>query len=306
MRPEALHDAYVLTGPTASGKTAVGVRLAERLGGEIISMDSMALYRGMNVGTAKPTAAERARVGHHLVDVREPWQPASVAWWLAEAGEAAAAIRGRGRQVLVVGGTALYLKALAHGLFEGAPIDAELRARLEATPLPELYARLQTVDPPAAARLHANDKKRIVRALEVYEQTGTPMSAHQRQFAQPAAWRRPPVWLDLPRAALYRRIEARIDAMMSHGLLHEVRDLGNLPLPLSREARQALGYKELLDHLAGKCSLSEAVARIKTRSRNFAKRQLSWFRNWPGMVRVPLEEGEDPEAVANRVTAVWS
>jgi len=306
MPSDTFADAYVLTGPTASGKTAAGVCLAELLSAEIISMDAMALYRGLDMGTAKPTADERARVPHHLIDVREPWEPASVAWWLAEAKRAAEEIRRRGRRVLFVGGTALYLKTLQHGLFEGPPVDPALRAELESASALDLHARLQAVDPLTAARLHPHDKKRIVRALEVFAQSGRRLSDLQRQFDQPPAWRHPPVWLDLPREALYRRIDRRVDAMLRQGLLEEVRRLAALPRPLSREARQALGYKELLDHLAGCCTLEQAAERIKTRSRNFAKRQLSWFRNWRGLVRLSVAEDEPAAQVARRVLQAWA
>src|SRR4051812_29034123 len=178
----------ILTGPTGSGKSALGVALAERLGAEIVSMDSMALYRGMDIGTAKPTAAERRRVPHHLIDVLDPWESASVAWWLERAAACCRAIEERGKRVLLVGGTPLYLKALLHGLFDGPGRDPAIRERLtreaETTGLQALHARLARVDPAAAARLHPNDLRRVIRALEVWEITGQPISARQRQWPQ--------------------------------------------------------------------------------------------------------------------------
>ena len=288
MTPDPFLNVYVLTGPTGSGKSALALELAERLGAEIVSMDSMALYRGMDVGTAKPSAADRRRVPHHLIDVLDPWESASVAWWLGRADAAVRDIEARGKRVLVVGGTPLYLKALLHGLFDGPPADAALRRRLEADAArygpADLHRRLAEIDPVSAARLHPNDVRRTVRALEVWELTGRPLSAWQTQWSAPARpdGDRPPVlWLDLPRQELYDRINARVGRMIDEGLVEEVRALRNLARPLSREAAQALGYKEMFDHLDGRATLAEAVERVRSRSRRFAKRQLTWFRQMP-------------------------
>jgi tRNA dimethylallyltransferase len=287
MLPPPFADALVLTGPTGSGKTDLALVLAERLDAEIVAVDSMTLYRGMDVGTAKPTPEERQRVPHHLIDVLDPWESASVAWWLRQAETVCRAIEGRGKRALFVGGTPLYLKALLCGLFDGPPADAALRARLtqeaERSGPAVLHQRLAAVDPAAAARLHPNDVRRVIRALEVWELTGRPLTSWQRQW--PAAASTPTtdsgrvVWLDLPRERLYERIDARVEGMAAAGLVEEVR---RLPRPLSREAAQALGYKETFDYLDGRATLQETLARIKTRSRNFAKRQLTWFRHLPG------------------------
>jgi len=283
-------NAFVLTGPTGAGKSRLALTLAERLGAEIVSMDSMALYRGMDIGTAKPDADERRRVPHHLLDVHDPWESASVAWWLRRAAACCREIEGRGRRVLFVGGTPLYLKALLHGLFDGPPADAALRRRLaeEAERLgpAALHARLSDADPAGAARLHPNDVRRVVRALEVHELTGRPMSAWQTQWARRPAGGRPVLYLNPPRPELYARIDARVRRMIADGLVDEVRALRQLPRPLSREASQALGYKELFGHLDGKASLEESVERIQTRSRRFARRQLTWFRSIAACVAV--------------------
>jgi tRNA dimethylallyltransferase len=288
MVPEVFHNVLILTGPTGSGKTQLGLELAERLGAEIISADSMALYRGMDIGTAKPTAEERRRVPHHLLDVLDPWESASVAWWLARAAECGRDIIRRGKRALFVGGTPLYVKALLFGLFEGPPGDAEVRRRLteeaEQTGRQALHERLGRVDPVTAARLHCNDVRRVVRALEVWELTGRPISAWQTQWPGDRD-AQPPVkafWLDLPRDELYARIDERVRRMFAAGLVDEVRALRRLPRPLSREAAQALGYKEVFAHLDGKAGLDETVGLIQQRSRNFAKRQLTWFRHLPG------------------------
>ncbi len=301
MAPDAFRNALVLTGPTGSGKTALGLDIAEALGAEIVSMDSMALYRGMDIGTAKPTPLERRRLTHHLIDVLEPWESASVAWWLEGAGECVRDIERRGRRVLFVGGTPLYLKAMLLGLFDGPAADEAIRHRLTAQAREHgpaaLHQRLAQVDPATAARVHPNDIRRTIRALEVWELTGRPMSAWQTQWnaergapsaeRKSAALRAPRsalpsvVWLDLPREELYPRIDRRVEAMFAAGLVEEARALRQLPRPLSREASQALGYKEVFAFLDGQATLEQTVAEIQLRSRNFAKRQITWFRHLP-------------------------
>jgi tRNA dimethylallyltransferase len=314
MTPDVFRHALILTGPTGSGKSRLALELAPRLDAEIVCMDSMTLYRGMDVGTAKPTPAERAAVPHHLLDVLDPHESASVAWWLDRAAEVVKEIEGRGKVALFVGGTPLYLKALRHGLFDGPPADAELRARLEEEARQcgnqALHERLAAVDPASAKKLHPNDVRRIVRALEVYELTGRPMSEYQTQWdegreARSASEGRGEdpslalrascdpgdrcLCLDLARDELYRRIDARVLQMIRDGLVEEVRRLRRLDRPLRREAAQALGYKELFAHLDGAAPLEEAVRQIQTRSRNFAKRQLTWFRHLAGCKMVSAQ-----------------
>lgn len=297
MSSDVFSDALILTGPTGCGKTALGVELAERLGAEIISMDSMALYRGLDIAAAKPSSSERQRVPHHLLDVLEPWQSATVHWWLGQAARCCQDIKARGRRVLFVGGTALYLKALLRGLFDGPGADPAVRQRLEEEEMQRgrghLHAKLGQVDPPSAARLHPNDVRRIVRALEVWETTGRPISEWQQQWnparslpLSPEAEERGEevprcLCLDRPREELYARINARVEKMVAEGLVEEIAALRQLPQPVSREAAQAVGYREIGAYLDEKIDLSTAVAQIQLRSRQFAKRQLTWFRQLP-------------------------
>jgi tRNA dimethylallyltransferase len=289
MMRDPFQDVLVLTGPTGSGKSELALELVERLDAEIIALDSMTLYRGMDIGTAKPTAAEQRRVRHHLLDVLDPWESANVAWWLSRAADCTRDIQARGKRVLFVGGTALYLKALMYGLFSGPPADLALRQRLldeaETAGPAVLHARLARIDPATAARLHPNDVRRVVRALEVNELTGRPLSTWQTQWRRAETHTEPAspqvLALDLPRRELYARIDTRLDHMMEAGLVDEVRALGALGRPLSREAMQALGYKEIFAYLDGGATLKETTERIKQRSRNFAKRQLTWFRHIP-------------------------
>jgi tRNA dimethylallyltransferase len=317
--PSAFADALILTGPTGSGKSAVALELAERLNGEIVSADSMTLYRGMDIGTAKPTRAERDRVPHHLIDVLDPWEAGNVAWWLDRAAAACADIRRRGRVPLIVGGTPFYLRAIVSGLFDAPPADPAVRARLEADAVAvgneAFHARLTTVDPVAAARLHPNDVRRVVRALEVWELTGQPISSFQQTWdtpnfvpsdrpGGPVSHREtvPTVVLDWPRDSLYRRIDARVEAMLAAGWPDEVRRLQQLPLPLGKEASQALGYRELLAHDRGDGpAWPDVVASIQMRTRQFAKRQLTWFRQFPRCVFVPAAG----PALADRILQVW-
>jgi tRNA dimethylallyltransferase len=285
--------ALVLTGATASGKSALALRIAETCAAEIIALDSMTLYRRMDIGTAKPSPADRRLVAHHLIDVLDPAEEASVAWWLERALAAAADIAARGKRALFVGGTGLYLKALLFGLFEGPGADPAVRRRLEAEAsapggLDSLWRRLQEVDPTAASRLHANDLRRVVRALEVWEATGRPLSSWQTEWKEEGGPASPlPVfWLDPPRADLHRRINRRTLEMLARGWLDEARSLLELRPPPGPTASQAVGYRELFEHLRGERTLAEATERIQARTRQFAKRQVTWFRHLPGCVPV--------------------
>jgi tRNA dimethylallyltransferase len=303
--PPAL-DCWFLTGATASGKTAVGVELAGRIGAEIVSLDSMALYRGMDVGTAKPTARERDTVPHHLIDVLDPHEHFSLARYLEVAHRAVDEIQRRDRQALFVGGTPLYLKGLLRGIFRGPPADWHLRARLEEEARnhgPDfLHRRLAQVDSAAAERLHPNDSRRLIRALEVYEKTGRPISQLQQQFHTGRDAHQCRVFvLDWPTPQLNARIDRRVDEMFAAGLVDEVRTLLDRPRPLSKTAAQAVGYRELIEHLQGQRGLAETIALVKTRTRRFAKRQRTWFRSLSECRFVPVEVPLDPAETARKI-----
>lgn len=279
-------DCWVLAGPTAAGKTAVALELAALAPVEIISCDSMQVYRGMDIGTAKPTPEERARVPHHLIDVVEAWEDFSVGRYVELASAAIASVEARGRRPLVVGGSSLYLKALFWGLFEGPPRDeavrAELRAEAEARGVEALHARLAEVDPETAAWVHARDELRIIRALEVFRLTGRPISAYQQQFKGEPSRPCRMVGLSWPRAALYERIDARVAQMVREGFVEEVRAIlarGGL----GPQARQAVGYRHIAACLAGRCSLAEAVSETQKASRRLAKHQWTWLKHFPGI-----------------------
>jgi tRNA dimethylallyltransferase len=279
-------DCWILSGPTAAGKTALALDLARRLDAEIVSVDSMAVYQGLDIGTAKPSPSERARVEHHVIDVVPPSEPYSVARWLADAAAAVETIRSRGRQILFVGGTPLYLRALRDGL---APLPADdpvfrrgLLEEIEVHGSAALHSRLATIDPAAAARIHPNDVKRIVRALEVSHATGRPLSDAFAPVADPIFESRMMI-VDLPRRLLVDRIDRRVDAMFAAGLIDEVRR-ADASGGLGPTARQAAGYAECLDLLAGRVPLAEAVRLTKQRTRQLAKRQLTWLRSFKGAV----------------------
>lgn len=276
-------DCWFLSGPTASGKSALAIPLARRLGAEIVSVDSMAVYRGLDIGTAKPDAAERASVPHHLVDVVDPAERYSVARWLADATWALADCRSRGRAILFVGGTPLYLRALRDGLAPLPPADANLRDRLaaeaEASGPEILHAKLGAIDPPAAARIHPRDAKRIIRALEVAELTGRPLSAAFAPASDPLFEARLLI-VDLPRATLYARIDRRVERMFATGIVEETQAALARPGGIGPTASQAAGYTEAIDLLAGRIDRAEAIRRTQQRTRQLAKRQLTWLRSF--------------------------
>ncbi len=297
-----LKQCWFLAGPTASGKSAAGCELASLLNAEIIALDSMSLYRGMDVGTAKPDAAAQERVPHHLIDILDPHEEFSLAEYVAAAEAAAREIVERGRVPLFVGGTGLYLRGVLRGVFEGPAADWELRRELEALAHSEgneaLHARLARIDPQLAARLPVADVRRVIRGIEVFERTGIPLSVQQRQEPLPTD-RRPHVyWLHPPRAWLHERINRRVVEMFAAGLVAEVQALLARKSGLGKTARQALGYKEVINHLEMGVPLDETVALIQTRTRQFAKRQHTWFKNLVECTAVEIAGTETPVEIA--------
>jgi tRNA dimethylallyltransferase len=287
----------VLVGPTAVGKTRYSIEIARRWNAEIISGDSMQVYRGMDIGTAKIRPEETEGIPHHLIDIRDPVEPFSAGEFQRLARGLIAEIAARGRLPFVVGGTGLYIESLLYGFdFPEAPSDgrvrAELKAYAEENGAEALHARLQEVDPETAARLHPNDVKRVIRALEIALETGESMSAKVAGFRKP---RESPyafclIGLTMDREVLYDRINKRVDAMIGAGLVDEVRELLRRGVPPEAISMQAIGYKEIVPHLTEGLPLEEAVERLKRDTRRYAKRQLSWFRRMNGMEWVDVTD----------------
>jgi tRNA dimethylallyltransferase len=301
----------LILGVTASGKGRLAFELAQRLDAEIVSVDSMKVYRRMDIGTAKPSPEARRRVRHHLIDVVEPSESFSVGLFYEQAQAAIRDIRSRGKPVVAVGGTALYIKALLYGLFEGPGSDeqirAELRARAAAEGWAALHRELAGIDPQAADRISANDAKRIIRALEVYRLTGRPISSFQTQFDaanQQCEWLI--IGLRREKAVESRRINARAKRMIEMGFVEEVMSLLAEDKPLSQQARSAIGYAEIIGHLRGRLSLDDAIEEIKKNTRRLAKGQRTWFKTFRHVEWIDLEADESVESAVARAQMLLS
>jgi len=325
----------LILGVTASGKGTLAFDLAESLDAEIISIDSMKVYRRMDIGTAKPSQEARSRIKHHLIDIVEPSDSFSVSAFLDAATDAAEQIRDRNKTVMAVGGTALYIKALLYGLFEGPGTNQQIRSRLRQFHTLQdpdrLHRRLKEIDPEAAARIHPNDAKRIIRALEVYEIAGKPISTFQQQWVEnrgqktedtgaacggfARAYRESSIrdraskhsWtiigLRRQKDQEGKRINARVKTMIAAGLVDEVRALLAKDKPLSQQARCAIGYAEIIDHLAGRIDLDDAVELIKKNTRRLAKSQRTWFKTFKNVNWLDIEPEEPPEQILSRSKA---
>jgi tRNA dimethylallyltransferase len=296
----------LILGVTASGKGRLAFDLAESLGAEIISIDSMKVYRRMDIGTAKPPQQARERIKYHLIDIAEPSDSFSVAAFLDGALQAIEQIKGQNKPIIAVGGTALYIKSLLYGLFEGPGSDeqirSELKARAKAEGLAELHRQLTQIDPEAAERINPNDSKRIIRALEVYELTGKPISSFQKQWDNGTPkndWTI--IGLRREKTDASNRINKRAKRMIEAGLVEEVKSLLAEDEPLGKQARCAIGYAEIIEYLNGKSNLEDAVELIKKNTRKLAKSQRTWFKTFKNVKWLDIEPDEPPEKILGRV-----
>ena len=303
----------LLIGPTGAGKTSASLLLAERLNTEIISADSMQIYRNMDIGTAKPTKEERRVVRHHMIDIVDPWEPFSTGRYIEEVGPVIEGLLERDLLPLITGGTGLYIKALTRGIFGGPAADWDLREELMAQEADKpgiLHRRLSGTDPEAAARIGPRDLRRIIRALEVGLLGDSVMSRMQAENTEKLPFDFVKIGLTRERSELYSMIDRRVDQMMQQGLLDEVNNVITTirmhhAEPLAGiSALQAIGYKELVRHLEGAMSLADAVELIKKRSRNYAKRQFTWFRKEEGINWIDITGISDPGAIGNKASAL--
>lgn len=303
-----MYELVVITGPTAVGKSAVALAVAQMLKAEIINADSVQVYRGLDIGSAKPSSEERWLVPHHLLDIADPRDNYTVADYQRDATRVIAKITGRGRLPLIVGGTGLYLRAVIRGFaFTENGFDPKLRQKLYAEAAAygsaALHARLAAVDPETAAKLHPNDTRRIVRALEVYLQSGQPISEQVRRTPKEPVYRAAQFCLTRPRHILYQRINERVDRMLAEGFVAEVERLLAAGVPPEAKSMQSLGYKQIVSYLQGKVTLAEATELIKRETRRFAKRQLTWFRREKDLHWMELAEDGKILAIAEKITA---
>ena len=307
--PPLIDQAIVLTGPTAAGKSGVAIALAERLQAEILSLDSIAVYRGMDIGTAKPTPSDQQRVKHHLIDLVDPTEDYSVARYLKQAHEIVAGLRQQGRVAIFVGGTPMFLKGVLRGFDPGPPADWEFRDAVEADlrqhGVDALQERLRQVDPVAAHKIAPTDTRRMIRALEVARQTGTPISHRQIQFDQQRAADSCNVFsIHWPRPMLRQRINERVEQMFAGGLVDEVSGLLSRHGQLSRTASQAVGYREIIDAIGDGQDPSQTKDLVATHTRQMAKRQETWFRSFSELRRIEVEEPLEAEEVAEQIEAM--
>jgi tRNA dimethylallyltransferase len=302
----------LLAGPTASGKSEIALLVAEALGGEIVSVDSMQVYRGLDIGTAKPSLAEQARVPHHLIDLLDLHESFDAARFVTLARAAVAAIRARGRVPILCGGTGLYFKVFLHGLGKACAANPQLRAQLEQTPLPVLLAELAEKDPAAHARIDKNNPRRVIRALEVIRTTGKPFSQHQGGWATSVNDNTAPpekglaIGIVRSREDLQLRIGARVDEMFRRGLVEETRELLARGLAQNRTAMQALGYRQVVEFLADVRPLAETIELVKVRTRQYARRQLTWFRRQLALDWIEAQPADSPRKIAGDILEAYS
>ena len=305
-----MNSIICIAGPTASGKTALAVALAKELHGEVVSCDSMYVYRRMNIGTAKPSVEEMEGIVHHMIDVADPDEDFSVSKYCEMAAPIVDDIVARGKTAIIAGGTGLYMDSLIRGNdfapFPSTGMRKKLEAQADEQGMDAILDLLRSIDPDAAARLHLSDRKRIIRALEVYYETGQTITAHNLK-TQAIPPRYTPLWLGLDfadRAELYRRIDLRVEIMLQQGLIEEIRQLLASGIPQKCTAMQAIGYKEFVAALDGQCTIEEAAEEVRKSSRHYAKRQLTWFRRNKNIHWLTRQAGESPEEIINRARQV--
>ena len=305
-----MNSIICIAGPTASGKTALAVALAKEFRGEVVSCDSMYVYRRMNIGTAKPSQEEMEGIVHHMIDVADPDEDFSVSKYCEMAAPIVDDIVARGKTAIIAGGTGLYMDSLIRGNafapFPSTGMREKLEAQADEQGMDAILDLLRSIDPDAAARLHLSDRKRIIRALEVYYETGQTITAHNLK-TQAIPPRYTPLWLGLDfadRAELYRRIDLRVEIMLQQGLIEEIRQLLASGIPQKCTAMQAIGYKEFVAALDGQCTIEEAAEEVRKSSRHYAKRQLTWFRRNKNIHWLPRQTGESPEEIINRARQV--
>lgn len=296
-----------IVGPTASGKSSVAIALAKKLGAEIISFDSLQIYKYLNIGTAKPKKAELRQARHHLISIRKPDEEFNAGMFARLAGEKIKQLEKQGKNIILAGGTGLYLKALLEGLSEAPPKDQQLRARMAAQAEKYgknyVYKKLCKIDPIAAARIHPNNVERVIRALEIYYQTGKPFSQWQQETSAPRYQARI-IGLSRNRQKLYARINQRVEEMFHRGLVREVRSLLKKGYGPKLKPMQSLGYRQVCQYLEGKLTLPEAIYQTKLDTRHYAKRQLSWFRHTKGIKWFPIKDNLDNKTLRKMVEYV--
>jgi tRNA dimethylallyltransferase len=296
---------FILLGPTGSGKTKLAISLAPSLDAEIVSADSMAIYRGMDIGTAKPTQEERLLASHHLIDIHDPWETYSAGMFVEEASKIIEKITERGHKVLLVGGTSLYIKSLLQGIFTGPAANWELRRQWMARSKESLYEELCQVDYETSQKISPNDVRRIIRALEVFYCTGIPISFYRKKYTKPRGdYEGKFVGIQWDRATLYRRIEERVEKMIKNGLVEETERLLQLRLPLAHTASQAIGYKETIAAIEDKSLMPSLVETIKKNTRHFAKKQMTWLRRFP-IEWVSAKEYTTQQELIEKILAIW-
>ena len=300
------HTLWVLTGPTACDKTEIGFTVAQKIKGEIISADSMLFYRGMDIGTAKPSLDMRELVPHHFIDIIDPWESYSVGRYVDDVESLIDAADSKDRKFLIVGGSPLYVKGLVDGIFNGPEADWDIRRELEVLADEKgnqhVHDILQKIDPVKAVELHPNNLRRIIRAIEVYRITGKPVSKLQEEYKLARkSYQFNILCIAREREDIYRRINERVGTMFDKGLVDEVKSLLENPEGLSKQAKQALGYKEVIQYLDGELTLDDAKEMVKQSTRRFAKRQMTWFRSFPDIQWLDAEELEGSGSISDEI-----